>query len=177
MVVFRSLAHHGQVAIAAAGRPTASPTLSALHCDRVYFAAGRGLCLARGGFPVGYRAEVFGPDLRVRHALGVTGIPEPRARVPRRPLRGGRRSSSPAMPTRSRARSRRRRRSSTSPPGRRSPTSSSFTVLRGSRQVTAIDVNFWGVTFARDSDRFYATLATGGKTYLIRGSVRAARRA
>ena len=47
-----------------------------------------------------------------------------------------------------------------------------FTVLRGSRQVTAIDVNFWGVTFARDSDRFYATLATGGKTYLIRGSVR-----
>ena len=47
-----------------------------------------------------------------------------------------------------------------------------FTVLRGNRQVTAVDVNFWGVTFARDSDRFYATLATGGKTYLIRGSVR-----
>jgi len=29
------------------------------------------------------------------------------------------------------------------------------------------------VTFARDSDRFFATLATGGKTYLIEGSVRA----
>ena len=37
--------------------------------------------------------------------------------------------------------------------------------------MTAVDVNFWGVTFARDSDRFYATLATGGTTYLIRGSV------
>ena len=39
--------------------------------------------------------------------------------------------------------------------------------------MTAVDVNFWGVTFARDSDRFYATMATGGKTYLIEGSVRA----
>jgi Tol biopolymer transport system component len=45
-------------------------------------------------------------------------------------------------------------------------------VMRGGRQVTAVDVNFWGVTFARDSDRFYATLATGGHTYLIRGSIR-----
>ena len=46
-----------------------------------------------------------------------------------------------------------------------------FTVFRGSKQVTAVDVNYWGVTFAPDSDRFYATLATGGKTYLIEGSV------
>src|SRR4051812_17351825 len=46
-----------------------------------------------------------------------------------------------------------------------------FTVTDGGRQVTAVDVNYWGVTFARDSDRFYATLATGGKTYLIEGSV------
>jgi hypothetical protein len=48
-----------------------------------------------------------------------------------------------------------------------------FVVMRGQRRVTAIDANFWGVTFARDSDRFYATLATGRKTYLIEGSVRA----
>ena len=47
-----------------------------------------------------------------------------------------------------------------------------FTVTREGRQVTAIDVNFWGVTFARDSDRFYATMATGGKTYLVQGSVK-----
>jgi Tol biopolymer transport system component len=46
-----------------------------------------------------------------------------------------------------------------------------FTVFRGSRQVTATDVNYWGVTFGRDSDRFYATLATAGTTYLIEGSV------
>ena len=48
-----------------------------------------------------------------------------------------------------------------------------FTVTRAGRQVTAADANFWGVTFAHDGDRFYATMATGGKTYLIRGSVAA----
>jgi dipeptidyl aminopeptidase/acylaminoacyl peptidase len=48
-----------------------------------------------------------------------------------------------------------------------------FAVTRDGRELTAKDVNFWGVTFARDHDRFYATLATGGKIYLVEGSVRA----
>jgi hypothetical protein len=48
-----------------------------------------------------------------------------------------------------------------------------FVVTRDGRRITATDANFWGVTFARDGDRFYATLATGGRTYLIEGSVRA----
>jgi Tol biopolymer transport system component len=48
-----------------------------------------------------------------------------------------------------------------------------FVVTRGGRRVTAIDRNVWGITFARDSDRFYATLATGGKTYLVEGSISA----
>jgi hypothetical protein len=172
MVVFRSLAHRGQVVISAAGRPAAAPTTTALHCDRVYFSGGRGLCLVRGGgFAAGYRAEVFGPDLRVRHALGVTGIPS-RARV----SPDGRYGAVTLFVTGH----------AYADPGSFSTQTTlidlatgskiadleQFTVLRGSRQVTALDVNFWGVTFARDSDRFYATLATGGKTYLIRGSVR-----
>ena len=169
-VVFRSTAHHGQVAIAPAGQPSAAPTLSSLHCDRVYFAGGRGLCLARGGFPVGARAQVLGPDLRVRHTVGLTGIPS-RARV----SPDGRYGAVTLFVT-----------GHAYDPGSFSTQTTivdlasgqkvadleRFTVLRGERQVTAVDVNFWGVTFARDSDRFYATLATGGKTYLIRGSVR-----
>ena len=173
MVVFRSLVHRGQVVIAPAGRPTAAPTLTALHCDRVYFAGGRGLCVARGGgLAGGYRAEVFGADLRVRHALGVTGVPS-RARV----SPDGRYGAVTLFVTGH----------AYADPGSFSTQTTlidlatgskiadleQFTVLRGSRQVTAIDVNYWGVTFARDSDRFYATLATGGKTYLIQGSVRA----
>ncbi len=46
-----------------------------------------------------------------------------------------------------------------------------FTLSRAGRVVDAADVQYWGVTFARDSDRFYATLATGGRTYLIDGRV------
>lgn len=35
---------------------------------------------------------------------------------------------------------------------------------------TAKDVNYWGITFARDDRTFYATAASGGKTWLVRGS-------
>jgi dipeptidyl aminopeptidase/acylaminoacyl peptidase len=38
----------------------------------------------------------------------------------------------------------------------------------------ARDMNFWGVTFV-DDDRFYATMSTGGKTYLVSGSFAAHR--
>lgn len=46
-----------------------------------------------------------------------------------------------------------------------------FEVTHDGKVIDAPDVNFWGVTFTKDSDRFYATVATGGKTYLIEGSV------
>jgi len=46
-----------------------------------------------------------------------------------------------------------------------------FAVLRDGQRIEAEDFNFWGVTFASDSNRFYATLATGGQTYLVEGHV------
>ncbi len=154
--------------------PAAQPdkqTLTGLHCDRVYFAGGRGLCLKRGGgFAAGYRAEVFGPNLEVSHALGVTGIPS-RARVSPDGRYGavtlfvtGHAYADPgAFSTQTTL--------IDMATGAKIADLEQFTVFRGSKQVTAVDVNYWGVTFARDSDRFYATLATGGKTYLIQGSV------
>ncbi|MGW1405212.1 TolB family protein [Streptomyces sp. NPDC002403] len=36
----------------------------------------------------------------------------------------------------------------------------------------APDVNYWGVTFARDDNRFYATVSTRGRTYLVEGNMR-----
>ncbi|MET0725512.1 MAG: hypothetical protein ABWY36_04120 [Leifsonia sp.] len=36
---------------------------------------------------------------------------------------------------------------------------------------TAVDRNLWGVTFADDGDTFYATAASGGRTWLVRGSL------
>ena len=44
-------------------------------------------------------------------------------------------------------------------------------VYRDGAPFRAVDFNFWGVTFAADGDRFYATLGTAGTTYLVEGRV------
>lgn len=51
-----------------------------------------------------------------------------------------------------------------------------FTTWRDGVRFKATDFNFWGVTFARDSNTFYATLRTasgskGATTYLVRGDL------
>jgi hypothetical protein len=48
-----------------------------------------------------------------------------------------------------------------------------FQVSREGRIVHAPDFNYWGVTFERDSNLFYATLRTGGINYLVHGDIRA----
>jgi hypothetical protein len=46
-----------------------------------------------------------------------------------------------------------------------------FTTWRNGARFTAADFNFWGVTFARDSNVFYASLRTQSTTYLVRGDL------
>lgn len=36
----------------------------------------------------------------------------------------------------------------------------------------APDLNYWGVSFARDDNRFYATVSTKGNTYLVEGNMK-----
>jgi Tol biopolymer transport system component len=47
-----------------------------------------------------------------------------------------------------------------------------FDVSKDGKPFDAVDFNFWGVTFAKDPNRFYATLGTGGEHYLVEGNVR-----
>jgi hypothetical protein len=172
VMVFRSLsgATRDQIGIVAVAGGEAR--LSTLRCERVYFSAGSGVCVARGaGFAAGYKALIFGSDLRVRHELDLEGVPS-RARV----SRDGRYGSVTMFVTGH----------SYAAAGSFSTQTTlidlragapiaeleQFTVSRDGRVVTAEDVNFWGVTFADDGDTFYATLATGGRTYLVRGSIR-----
>jgi hypothetical protein len=49
----------------------------------------------------------------------------------------------------------------------------SFTLLIDGQPNTAADRNFWGVTFTDDDNVFYATAATGGATWLVRGDLAA----
>jgi hypothetical protein len=50
-----------------------------------------------------------------------------------------------------------------------------FGATRDGAPFTGSDFNYWGVSFTADSNRFYATLATGGREYLVRGDVAARR--
>lgn len=47
-----------------------------------------------------------------------------------------------------------------------------FALILDGERVAPRDRNVWGVTFA-DDDTFYATAATGGRTYLVRGDLSA----
>jgi Tol biopolymer transport system component len=46
-----------------------------------------------------------------------------------------------------------------------------FKILKDGREYRAADVNFWGVTMTADDNRFYATLGTKGRTYLVEGDL------
>ena len=50
-----------------------------------------------------------------------------------------------------------------------------FDVIQDGSPIKSADFNYWGVTFERDSNFFYATLRTGGLNYLVHGDVRAKR--
>ncbi|MFD7077883.1 hypothetical protein ACFV9G_26970 [Nocardioides sp. NPDC059952] len=46
-----------------------------------------------------------------------------------------------------------------------------FSLIVDGRKVSPVDRNVWGITFADDDRTFYATVATGGRTYLARGDL------
>jgi len=48
-----------------------------------------------------------------------------------------------------------------------------FAVLERGSAVKSPDSNYWGVTFERDSNLFYATLRMRGDTYLVHGAISA----
>src|SRR4029453_17529121 len=46
-----------------------------------------------------------------------------------------------------------------------------FATWRDGKRFAAADFNFWGLTFARESNPCYASLQTARKTYLVRGDL------
>ena len=138
-----------------------------LECRRVHMAGGRGVCLAiRGG--TAFTARIFDRTFAVRAELPLAGVP---SRVQVSPD-GSLAATTVFVSGHSYA--------DTSFSTRTSIvdlTSGRFLVedletlgvRRDGRPFDAVDFNFWGITFLRDSRTFYATLATAGRTYLVRG--------
>ncbi|MEV0740603.1 TolB-like translocation protein [Streptomyces sp. NPDC050549] len=175
-MVFRNLAwgpHRDELTTVPASNPSGPRTASGLKCLRFYASSGTGVCLqaVHGTVTDTYRALILDARLREKAHYDVPGIPS-RARVSPTghfaawtAFVGGDSYAGTNFSTRAAIVDTRS--------GRLIPSLESFRILKDGHVYRAADANFWGVTFAADDRTFYATLATKGSTYLVRGDLRA----
>jgi len=179
-VVVRSLdrkhpANYGRLAVAPLnGETPGAPVLAGPTCERTTFRSGIGMCLARAGattFPV----IELDSSMKTIHKLDLAGVPS-RARISPHGRWGGVTAFLTGH--------------SYAQPGQFSTAATiidlrtgkvvgdlekDFTVTHDGKPIDERDRNYWGLTFAGDEDTFYATVATKGKTWLIKGSIKAKR--
>ena len=167
-----SYGHLGLMKLGASGGPR---RVAPLQCDRVHFAAGHGICLqARRGALTSYHAQIFDRDFRILHSVELAGPPSRARMSPDGRLAAmtvfvsGHSYASPGFTTRSSV-------LDASSGQWRVEDLETFAVERAGAVFKAADFNFWGITFTRDARRFYATLGTDGKTYLVEGDLAARR--
>ncbi|MDN3359592.1 hypothetical protein [Actinomadura sp. DC4] len=175
LMVFRNMAwgpHRDELATVPAAAPGGPRTASGVTCLRFYAASGTGVCLqaVHGAVQDTYRAVILDSRLRELRRYPVAGVPT-RARVSPSGRMvawtvfvSGDTYAGTDFSTR------------TSILDTRTWTLQSslesYGITKDGHGLHAADVNFWGITFADDT-RFYATLATGGRTYLVRGDTAA----
>lgn len=163
--------HRGALVSVPGQTPQAERTASGLTCQRFHAAAGTGVCLnsTPGALAQDNRALIVDSDLRTLRSFPLAGTPS-RARVSPSGrfaawtvFVSGESYGSAFFSTRTTIVDTRT--------GAVEPDLEKFSVQMDGRPYTAGDVNFWGVTFSKDDDTFYATLATAGQTYLVKGSI------
>jgi hypothetical protein len=160
---------NGRVFVVKGGKPRQLAG-GELPCERVYFAGGRGLCLATAETGVSYEATIFDSSLRPLKRLPLAGLPS-RARVSSDGRygamtvfvnghaylnAGGFSTATTIVDMRN---------------GQQLGSLENFEVIKDGKPFESADFNFWGVTFAVDPNRFYATLRTGGHYYLVEGNL------
>jgi hypothetical protein len=164
--------NYGLLSMAPLAGPNGGRAAAGLRCERISFAAGHGICLqADRGVLTTYQAVTFDENFKPRASLKLDGSPS-RTRI----SPDGRVGSITVFLT-------------GQVHGYAASSFSTKTILmdmgtgdvlgdlegfstwRDGARFTAADFNFWGVTFARESNTFYATLQTAGKTYLVRGDL------
>ncbi|MEZ0090332.1 TolB family protein [Streptacidiphilus sp. EB129] len=151
--------------------PGTARTASDVSCLRFYAAAGTGVCLqsAPGALTQTNRALILDARLHTLRSFPLAGTPS-RARVsPSGHLAawtvfvGGESYGAAFFSTRTSILDTRT--------WQLTPSLETFAITLDGHGYRAADTNFWGVSFAADDDTFYATLGTGGRTYLVRGSL------
>lgn len=164
-----SFKHVSLASLAAPKRAFVTP----LVCERAYFSVDRGICLTSEaqGLKTVWFADVFDSGYRPLFHVPLDGTP---SRVRLSP--DGRRAAATMFET---GHAYDEHGFSTRTTIIDTMTGASqgdleqFTTWRDGKETKADDFNFWGATFAKDSDTFYATLKTGSVSYLVKGSVSA----
>lgn len=162
---------NGRVFVVKAGRPRqlSGPPLD---CERVDFAGGRGVCMTIAERGREGETTIFDSSLRRLERAPLAGMPL-QARVSNDGRLGaltavananvepddevdGVASETTILNLRS---------------GRQLADLASFPISKGGRPFEPAEPRFASVTFAKGSDRFYATLRVAGRSYLVEGSI------
>lgn len=172
-VVFRNSVlggDYGRLAAVPLGDPAGPRAVFDSSCERSYATADAGVCVtAKRGVVQTYGVSMLGPDLQPVSSAELVGLPS-RARMSPD-------STLVATTTFVTGHSYAQASFATETIIRRDGTSlgnlETWDIEVDGRPLTAVDRNFWGVTFAADDDTFYVTGASGGTTWLMRGSLAA----
>ena len=170
---------YGQVNLTGLDPDSTQSAQTALRCDRIYYAADNGLCLMYDQTaaeqdplaPPRVQVTLFGADFQPRHQSIVEGIPS-RTRV----SPDGKYAVFTVFVT---GHSYMDADLSTATVLLDTATGESlgnleeFETWKDGGLFEAPEFNFWGVTFAQDSNQFYATLRNGNTTYLLQGDIAA----
>ncbi len=164
--------NYGKLAVAEYANLHQPSFVAGFACEVVHFAAGRGLCLTadRGVFTT-YTAQLFDSSFERLSTFPLQGIPS-RCRISPNGKRAaitvfvsGHSYSSIDFSTQTLLIDTER--------AEVLANLEDFAVTLDERPFLSPDFNFWGVTFTPDSKRFYCTLASKGKTYLVAGDITA----
>ncbi|HEX5941790.1 MAG TPA: hypothetical protein VFY66_05900 [Anaerolineales bacterium] len=168
---------YGQVIVSGLDPDSAKTARTALSCGRIYYAGGNGLCLIQDTSstdplaPPLVSVTLFGSDFQPRHQLSTEGILS-RARI----SQDGKYAAYTVFVT---GHSYEDVDMSTATVLLDTATGASlgnledFETWKDGQVFQAPEFNFWGVTFAQDSNTFYATLRNGVTTYLVQGDIAA----
>ncbi|MFC9258060.1 TolB family protein [Amycolatopsis thailandensis] len=169
-LLFRNIAEgpdFGRLATVPADRPGEPRKVSGLSCDRFAASAGTALCLAAqpGVLPPMTDVIVLDKDLNEIRRIELPGTPS-RGRVsPDGKLAywtlfvNGDSYAETGFSTRAGI--------FNLTTGKLTKSIEEMTLLLDGKRYYSSDVNYWGITFADDGKKFYATVGTKGKTYLV----------
>jgi hypothetical protein len=157
----------GHLFTVSATDPSGPRAVSPVSCTRVYAAGGTGLCLRPDGDLTTYQLAVFNAQLTTEREIPLVGLPN-RARISTSgrmltwtvfvtgdSYNGGMFSTRAGILD--------------TTTGDLAATLEDYAVTVDGKPYQAADLNFWGVTFTRDDNRFFATMSTAGHRYLVDG--------